>query len=85
MLLQDAIVEQAQQPAIVQRTNQSAKSLLQRQGGAGYLVLEEGIAALFIDGFDPRSHDGIVGDRERQPIDDDATELLALHVNPLPK
>ena len=56
-----------------------------RKGGAGHLVLEEGISTLFVNGPDSRGHHGIIGYGERQLVNDDATELLALHVNPLPE
>src|ERR1035441_2436684 len=45
LLLQNPVVEQRQQAAIVQRSNQSPKSLLQRNNRARHLVFKESVAA----------------------------------------
>ena len=72
LLLQNAIVEQAEQPAIVQGADQPAKALLQRNHRAGHLILVEGVAAVVVNGADARGHHGIVRDREGQLVNDDA-------------
>src|SRR5271165_402593 len=85
LLLQYAVIQQAQQPAILQRTNQPAEPLLERNHRARHLILEERIAAVLVDGLDARRHHWIIRHRKRQPVDDHAAQLLSLHVHPLPE
>src|SRR5208337_1756582 len=85
LLLEDSVIQQAEQPAVVERADQPAKALLQRDDRARHLVFEEGIAAVFVNRLDARGHYRIVRHGKRQLVDDDATQLLALHVNPLPE
>src|SRR5208283_4239740 len=85
LLLEDTVVQQAEQATVAERANQPAKPLLQRDHGTRDLVLEEGIAAIFVYRLDSRGHHGIVRHGKRQLVDDDATQLLALHVNSLPE
>ena len=47
--------------------------------------MKEGVAALGINRTHPGRYDRVAGNGERQAVDDHATELLALHVYPLPK
>src|SRR5882757_4166561 len=69
----------------MQRPDQSAKALLQRDDCAGDLILEERIATARVNRFYSRRYYWVAGHREREPVDDDATELLALHVHSLPE
>src|ERR1039458_9229101 len=84
-LLQNPVVEQSQQTTIVQRSNQSSKSLLQCNDGARHLVFEESVAAASIDGFHPSRNHRIARNGKRQAIDDHAAQLFALHVHALPE
>src|SRR5207253_5834300 len=58
-LLQNAIVEQGQQAAVVERTNEASKPLLQSNDGSGHLILIEGVSALGINRVGARGDDGI--------------------------
>src|SRR5215471_18421564 len=69
LLLQYAIIQQAQQPTIMQRSDQPSKALLQRDHRRGHLVLEESIPTRFIYGPHPGRDNRISGDREWQTID----------------
>src|SRR5579864_6393054 len=75
LLLQDPIIQQREQPTVIQRPDQPSKPLLQRYHRRRHLVLKERVSAILFDGVDARRHHRIVGHGERQPIDDDATEL----------
>src|SRR5262249_45227419 len=85
LFLEDAVVEQGEQAAVVERADQAAKALFQSNDGGGDLVVEEGVAAVFVDGFDAGSDYRITRHGEGQAVDDHAAELLALHVNALPE
>ena len=85
LFFQDAVVEQDEEAAVVEGANEASKALFEGDDGGGDLILEEGVAAFGVDGFDASGDDGIAGDGEGQTIDDDATELLALHVDTLPE
>jgi hypothetical protein len=85
LLFQNAVVEQHQQTTVMQRANEAAEALLQRDNGSRHLILKEGVASLGVNGFHTCGDDGIAWYRERQAIDDDATELLSLNVHPLPE
>jgi len=81
----DAGVEQHEHAAVLERADEAAEALFQRDDRAGHLVVEEGVAS----GGGHRVHacldDGVGGNGEGQLVDDDATELLALHVHALPE
>ena len=49
LFLQDTVVQQHQQAAIMQRANQPTKALFQRDDRRRNLIVEEGIAAVGID------------------------------------
>src|ERR1700730_16945509 len=85
LLFQNTVVQQRQQSAIMERADQPPEALFQRDDRRRHLVLEESIAAIRVDGFDPRRYHRIAGDGERQAVDDHATQLLALHVHALPE
>ena len=85
MFLENAVVEQHQQPAIVEGADEPSEALFKRDYRGRNLVLEEGITAIGVDCFNPRGDHWIARHRERQAIDDDATELLPLYVNTLPE
>ena len=53
--------------------------------GVGDLVVEEGFSAEGFDGLHAGFDYGVVGDGEGETVDDDAGELLALHVHSLPE
>src|SRR5208283_2915085 len=82
---QNPIIEQRQQATVVQRANQASKALFQRDDRAGHLVIAEGIAAGAIDRLHARRHNRVARHRERQPVDNHTTQLLALHVHTLPE
>src|SRR5258705_12744773 len=69
----------------MQRPDQPAKALLQRDDRAGDLILEERIATARVNRLYSRRYYRVAGHGEREPVDDDATELLALHVHSLPE
>src|SRR5947209_1258040 len=83
--LDDAVIQQHEDAAIVQRADQPAKALLQRDHRRRDLILVERIAAVLINGLDACRYYGIVRDREREPVDDHAAQLLALHIYSLPE
>src|SRR6266478_1089845 len=85
LLLQNAVVQQHQQAAIMQRPDQASETLFQGNHSRGHLVLKKGIAAVGIDGLHSRRDYGVAGHGEWQAVDDHATELLALHVYALPE
>src|SRR5579884_3821971 len=84
-LTSDAVIEQHQNPAIVQRTNQSPEALLQRDHSAGNLIFHERVAPIGGNRRDTSSNHGIVWDGKRQAVDDHAAKLLALHIHSLPE
>src|SRR6266496_670623 len=80
LLFQDAIIEQRQQAAIVQRTNQPAEALFQRDHRRRDLIIEKRIAAALINSFDTRCDNWIRGNRKRKPVDNHTAELLTLYI-----
>ena len=49
------------------------------------MIIVKRVAALGVDGADARRHHRVVGHRKGQPVNDHATELLALHIHSLPE
>jgi len=81
----DARIEEDKHSAVMEGTDESAKSLFQSEDGFGDLIVEERAAASFFDGFHACLDNGIAGDGEGQAVDDDATERFALDVDSLPE
>src|SRR6185295_3165900 len=75
--LRNPVIQQGQHPAIRAAADQPSKTLLQRDSGLRNLVAVESIPAIVLDRGNPSFHHGIAGHRERQLIDDNATELLS--------
>lgn len=84
-LLEDAIVEQCENAAIVERADQASKALFKRDYRGRNLIVIEGVSAFVIDGIHARFDDWVAWDREWQAVDDYAAQLLALHVHALPE
>src|ERR1017187_9713453 len=84
-LARDARVEQHQHTAIFKRTDEPAEALLQGEDGGGDLVVEERLATGFFNCLHARLDDRVAGYGKRQPVNDDATERLALHIDALPE
>ena len=84
-LLGNSIIQQNQHAAIGLAADQPPESLFQRQRRLGNLIIVKRIAALFSNALDPGFHHRVAGNRERQLVDDNAAQLVALHVHALPK
>src|SRR5581483_4546349 len=69
----------------MQRAYKASEALFQRDDRRRHLVLEECVPAARIDCFYSRRHYGIRRDCERQAVNNDAAELLALDVYSLPE
>ena len=65
--------------------DQPADALLERDRRLRHLLVEERIAALRADRVEPRLEQRIVGRRERQLVDDDDAERVALDVDAFPE
>jgi len=78
-------IEKHEDASVFERTNETAKALLQRDDGIGNLIIEERFAAEGFDGLHAGFDNRIAGDREGQPVDDDATQLFALNIHSLPE
>ena len=85
LFFQDAVVEQDEKAAVVERADQASESLFQGDDSCGDLILKECVAAVGVDCFHASGDDRIAGNREGQAVDDDATQLLALYVDSLPQ
>src|ERR1700761_6851143 len=81
----DARVEEHEDAAVGERANEAAEALLEGDDGLRDLEVVEGVAAGGGDGIGACLHDGVGRDGEREFVDDDAGELLALHVYALPE
>src|ERR1700761_8002218 len=81
----DARVEQHENAAVGEGADEAAETLLECDDGLRDLEVVEGIAAAGGDGVGAGLHDGVGGDGEGEFVDDDAGELLALHVDSLPE
>ena len=81
----DARVEEHEDAAVGEGADEAAKALFEGDDGVGDLVVEEGLATEGFDGLHAGFDDGVVGDGEGKAVDDDAGELLALHVDALPE
>ena len=69
----------------MQRADQASKALLERDGGLGHLVIEERVAARLLQGLDASPDHRVARHRKGQLINDNAAQLLALHIDPLPE
>src|ERR1700722_5416678 len=81
----DAGVEEHEDTAVGERADETAEALLERDDGVGDLVVEEGFASEGFDGVHAGLDDRVGGDAKGEAVDDDAGELLALHVDSLPE
>src|SRR5271154_1911781 len=79
------IIQERQHAAVGLAANQASKSLFEGQGSLRNLVVVERIAPILANRVHARRHHRVSGNRERQAINDDATQLLTLHVDPLPE
>src|ERR1700677_4452751 len=84
-LLRNTIIQQDQDAAIGLAADQAAEALLERERGLRNLVVVKRIAAFLPDAFDARFHHRIARNGERKLVDDDAAQLIALHVHALPE
>src|SRR5215472_9824394 len=80
-----AIIQKHQHPPIRLAADEPAKSLLQCDSRLWDLVIVKRIAALAAHALDARFHYRIAGHRKRQPIYDNAAQLLARHIHALPE
>src|SRR5580704_4829647 len=85
LFLQNAVIEQTEQSAIVQRPDQPSETLFQYDHRSRHLILKKSIPAIGIDRLHPRRHHRIAGHSKWQAVNDHATQLLALHVHTLPE
>src|SRR5260370_19610786 len=83
--LGDAVIQQGKRAAILQRTDQASKALLQRDHGRRHLVIEESVSSFGVNGANTRGHYRVIGDGKGQPVNNHAAQLLTLHIYPLPK
>ena len=81
----DAGVEEHKDAAVGEGADEAAEALLEGDDGLWDLEVVEGVAAGGGDGVGAGLHDGVGGDGEGELVDDDAGELLALHVDTLPE
>jgi len=72
LLFENAIVEQNEEAAVIERADQASEALLEGDDGSGDRVIEEGVAAAFVDGAAAGLDDGVAGDGEGDFVDDDA-------------
>src|SRR5215472_3364568 len=84
-LLENTVVEQGQQPAVLHGTDQPAKTLFQGDHRRRHLVFKKRVASAFLDRANAGCNHRIVGHSEGQAIDDHAAQLLALNVYTLPE
>src|SRR5215470_8385620 len=84
-LLEDTVIEQGQQPAVLHGADQPAKTLFQGDHRRRYLVFEKRVAPAFLNRLNARCNHGIIGHSEGQAVDNHAAQLLALHVYTLPE
>ena len=73
LLFENAIVEQNEEAAVIERADQASEALLEGDDGSGDRVIEEGVAAAFVDGAAAGLDDGVAGDGNGDFVDDDAT------------
>src|SRR5258708_2045061 len=85
LLFENAIVEQTEQSAVVQRSDQPSEALFQGDNRRRHLILKKCVATVGVNRLHPRCHHRIARHRKRQPVDDHTTELLTLHVHTLPE
>src|ERR1700677_1904867 len=84
-LLRNTIIQQDQDATIGLAADQPAEALLERERGLRDLVIVERIAAFFSDAFDAGFDHRIARDSEGELVDNDAAQLIALHVHALPE
>ena len=78
-------IQQHQHAVIVQRPDQAAKALFQRDHRGRNLIFGERVAAFRFNCLHARRHHGIAGDGKWKLVDDDAAELFSLHIDALPE
>src|SRR5437588_12123705 len=83
--VENPVIQQTQQPAVVQRTNQAPEALYQSNNRSRNLILVEVVAPGLIHGTNTCSDDRGGRHTESQAMNDHATQLLALHVHALPE
>jgi hypothetical protein len=81
----NAWIKHRENSAICRRTYEPSKSLLERNGRFRQLIVEESATLASLDRFHASLKDWITWHREWQAVDDDATQLLTLYINPLPE
>src|SRR5580700_5669610 len=77
----NARIEEDKDSAIMQRADEPAEALFEGEHGFRDLVVKEGTAAGLFNRFHARLDNWIAWDSERETVDDDATECLALYIN----
>lgn len=84
-LASDAGIEEHEDSAIFKRADKAAEALFESENGFGYLVVEEGAAAGFLDSAHAGLDNRVGGNGEGEAVDDYTTERFALDVDALPK
>jgi len=81
----DAPIEHDQYTAVGSRPDEPAKPLFEGKSGLGNLIVEESAASAILDCFDARLENWVARHGKRKPVDNHATQLLALNVDSLPE
>ena len=81
----DAPIEHDQYTTVGSRPDEPAKPLFEGKSGLGNLIVEESAASAILDCFHARLENGVARHREGKPVDNHATQLLALNVDTLPE
>ena len=85
LFFEDAVVEQDEEAAVVEGADEASEALLEGDDGGGNRVVEERVAAAFVDGSATGLNDGVAGNGEGDFVDDDTAQLLALDIDSLPE
>ena len=69
---ENAVVQEDEEAAVVEGADEASETLLEGDDGGGDGVVEETVAAIFVDGAATGLHDGVAGNGEGDFVDDDA-------------
>ena len=71
LFLEDAIVHEREQATVVEGADEASEALLEGDDGGGDRVIEERVAAVFVDGAATGLDDWVTGNGEGNFVDDD--------------